>query len=136
MAYTCTVTLDFPRPAKLFRSISIVTGKADLSAYHATMVEVTDITDIFEDTPRVIADGVSENGYLVKWDVTSLAFKAYVPVKVITGDVVADANNTLVKSAAATLEVAGTGTAFEVPLTEAANDADVGEIYFIAIGLA
>jgi len=96
---------------------------------------VTDITNQFDTLLAVVVDGVSDNGYLVKWDATAKAFKAFTPVNVIASTGAAGDNNTLIKSASATLEVTGTGTAFQVPAAEVSDDVDVGEVSFIAIGL-
>lgn len=134
-AYACTITKIYPRAFKVFKPLKFMVGKADITNYNSTKVKVTDITNQFDTLLAVVVDGVSDNGYLVKWDATAKAFKAFTPVNVIASTGVADANNTLMKSAGGTLEVAGTGTAFQVPAAEVADDVDVGEVSFIAIGL-
>ena len=134
-AYACTVTMDLPAAKRVNKGLAVVMGKADISNYNTTGAEITDITGAFKKLLRVISEGVSDNGYLVRWDTTDECFHAFYPVAVIADAGVADANNTVMKSAAATLEVAGTGTAFGQPGTEVADDVDVGEVNFIAIGL-
>jgi len=134
-AYACTITKIYPRAFKVFKPLKFMVGKADITNYNSTKVKVTDITNQFDTLLAVVVDGVSDNGYLVKWDATAKAFKAFTPVNVIASAGEAGTDNTLMKSASATLEVSGSGTAFQVPAAEVADDVDVGEVSFIAIGL-
>lgn len=64
-------------------------------------------------------------GYIMEFDHTNKKIKAYAPVNAVAGDGVADANNTLMKSATGTVEVAGTGTAFQVAAAEVAATTDL-----------
>lgn len=75
-------------------------------------------------------------GYNFEFDHANKKLKAYVPVNAVAGDGVADANNTLMKSATGTVEVAGTGTAFQVPAAEVANESDLEDVVVrvLAIG--
>jgi hypothetical protein len=133
--YAQTTTLDTPRVVQIDKSLRMVTGKCDITNYNTTGAEITEITRNFRTVQRVMCEGLSDNGYLVRWDTTDKCFHAFYPVYAIASTGVADANNTLMKSASSTLEVAGTGTAFGQPGVEVANDVDVGEVNFIAFGL-
>ena len=137
--YAVTITKDNPRVERISKNYGFIIGKADITNYNTTGAEITDITKYFEDntTPiRVINDGISDNGYLVRWNTTDKCFHVYYPFAATAGSETAGANNTLVKtSSAGPTEVAGTGTAYGQPGTEVANDVDVGEVNFIAFGL-
>lgn len=79
-AYAATVTLDTPRPGRLGSSpMGVLSGTCNLTNYNTTQAEITTITKAFKPDGklRVVADGLSSNGYVVKWDVTAKAFKAY-----------------------------------------------------------
>lgn len=64
-------------------------------------------------------------GYIFEFDHSNKKLKAFVPVSAVAGDGVADANNTLIKSTTSTVEVAGTGTAFQVVHGEVTNKTDL-----------
>ncbi|MBI2020209.1 hypothetical protein HYS94_02200 [Candidatus Daviesbacteria bacterium] len=76
-------------------------------------------------------------GYKVAYDYTNRTLRAY-RIDVVAGAGVADGNNTLIKSATSTLEVAGTGTAFQVALGEvtATNDmsTDLAAVRLLVFG--
>ena len=71
-------------------------------------------------------------GYIFEFNHTAKKLKAFTPtaVSVIADVGVADANNTLMKSAAGSIEVAGTGTAFAVnnAATEVANTTNLSTV--------
>lgn len=67
----------------------------------------------------------ANSGYTFEYVRSTKKLKALAPIGVVAGDGVADANNTLMKSATGTLEVAGTGTAFQQAAVEVANAADL-----------
>jgi len=77
MAYTIDVTLDMPRNQRISRDLGMITGSADLTLYHQTAAEVTEITGLFGTINQVIANGLSDNGYLIRWDPTDEAFHAF-----------------------------------------------------------
>ena len=151
MAYTATVTLDHERAERISRNFGMIVGKCVINNYNQTLVEITGITKFFRKAPRVIVDGFSSGGFLVRWNTTSKAFSAFFPKKATTSTVtigasstVADANNTLIKKTATGIEVAGTGTACTAVISgqDAAagtqvgdNNTAVGEVNFIAVGL-
>ena len=111
MAYTATVTADTTMPERIGRRFGMLTGSVDITAYHQTLAEITDITRHFKDTTlgvTVTPCGVTDNGYLLAWNSTSKAFKAY------KGDYSASVDG---------------------PMVEVGNDVDVGAVKFIAVGL-
>lgn len=65
-----------------------------------------------------------DDGYTFRYDYTNGTLFAY-RIDVVAGAGVADGNNTIIKSATDTLEVAGTGTAFQVALGEVSNAVDL-----------
>lgn len=78
-AYAATVTLDFPHSQRIGNSaIGVMSGSCDLTNYNTTQSELTAITRKFRSGGilRVIGE-VSSNGYVIKWNGTSLAFEAY-----------------------------------------------------------
>ena len=64
--------------------VGLVAGTFNLTNYNSTLAEVTGITSEFRSAPNVVCSGVSSNGYLVKWDASGKAFKAFYPTKAIT----------------------------------------------------
>lgn len=85
-----TVTLDFPNPARLGNTpMGVLSGQVEIESYDTAHPEVAVITNRFLDDGklRVCVNSVSENGYFVAWDKTTLSFKAYttagtVPIEV------------------------------------------------------
>ncbi len=85
MAWTETTTLDSPHALPFGNGLGMVTGVVDITEYHQTIVEVTDITGQFsKGTPRVVCDGMTDNGYIVQWVHGSGSFKAYYPIAAYT----------------------------------------------------
>lgn len=137
-AYAASVTLDIPEARHLAPGVKAVWGKCAISNYNQTGAEITGITGLFVTTPRVVAEGLSSNGYLVRWDETDKAFHAYYPT----------VPQALVASATVTAAVgfdgsgdeasAGAQTAFGANAAgaEVANDVNVGTVSFVAIGFA
>lgn len=74
-------------------------------------------------------------GYIFEYVRSTKKLKAFVPVNAVAGDGVSGANNTLMKSATGTVEVAGTGTAFQLPAAEVADKTDLHTIVTRAIVL-
>ena len=135
MAYTKTLTLDFPYAQKVNRYLWMITGKCDVTVYDQTGVEITGITGVFTKLLRVVCDGVSDNMYLMRWNTTDKCFHAFYPFYASAGSETAGANNTLCKtSTAGPSEVAGSGAAYGQPGVEVANSVDVGEVNFVAYG--
>jgi hypothetical protein len=140
-AYTATVTLD-SRPGRLGNSpFGVVGGTCNLSNYNQTLAELTTITKAFLPSGllRVVADGLSSNGYAVKWDTTGKAFKAYYTATPLlttaSGSVshamgVTASSGTLISDAIYTGVVGGPAAA----LTECASDVNVGTFNFMIVG--
>ena len=106
MAYVQTTTVDFKGDAeRISQNFGIVTGKTDITTYNTTGVEITEITSLFKNAPRVIADGFSDNLYGIRWDTTDKCFHAF-----------------------------STGTSADGPFNEEADGTDVGEVNWIAMG--
>ncbi len=150
MAYTVDVTLDGESAAgtkvrSRFRQrqgMAILTGKCNITSYHQTLAEITEITKQFRTILQVAADPVSDNGHMFRWNRTSKAFEAYKPVSAHThvipvttgtaGDNVTNNAGVLESSGGQDLAASANTIAAGV---EAANDTDVGEVGFIAVGL-
>lgn len=69
-----------------------------------------------------------QGGYTFEYDHTNKKVKAMVPISAAANEGVADANNTLIKGATSKLEVAGTGTAFQVAGQEVTDEADLSTL--------
>ena len=135
-AYASTVTLDLDRAYKLHKGIGVISGICDITNYNQIGAEITDITNYFSSILRVIADGIRDNGYIIRWNTTDSCFHAFYSFYDTAGSETAGANITLCKtSTGGPTEVAGTGTAYGQAATEVADDVDVGEVNFIAIGI-
>lgn len=111
MAYIATFTADAPKPDRIGRNYGLVTGTVDITSYHATLAEITDLTKFFIDNTITITAapcGITDNGYFVTWVGSSGAFKAW------KGDYSASVDG---------------------PLVECANDLDVGAFKVIVTGI-
>lgn len=108
MADTLTVTLDLRYPKRVGGSgkYGAISGTATISSYSTSKVAVSQITGLFRTTYRVVCDGVSANGYAMRWDTAASAFRAY-----------------------------DTGAASGNALAEAVNATNVGAFNFVAFGL-
>jgi len=135
--YACTVTLDLPRQ-RISRDLHILVGKVDLTNYNTTGAEITDITGKFISLKRVIVDGFSDNGYLVRWNTTDKCLHAFYPraaQAAVAGLTITASGAAHVTDAQAITVAAGFRSAVDVAAgSEVANDVDVGEVNFIAIG--
>lgn len=146
-AYAATITLDSPRPGRLGNSpFGVLSGTCNLSNYNSTLAEITTITKAFlaGGKLRVVADGLSSNGYAVKWDTTGKAFKAYRTAAGAASLAAASSN-----PATHPLGVSGAGgnivsdttysniggiTTPAASLAEVANDVNIGTFNFIIVG--
>jgi hypothetical protein len=154
--YACTVTFDLPNAKKVFKGLGISCGKADITNYNQTGAEITDLTGEFKTLLRIICDGISDNGYIVRWNTTDKCFHAFYPtiehdhnLTIIGGTAAAGTDTVNVKSLvlgkeeAANVTVLGADNATKGGVvqnsaaagSEVADDVDVGEVNFIAIGL-
>lgn len=78
------------------------------------------------DIDRVFVE--PKDGYTFEYDHSASKLKAMVPVNVVAGSGTAATNNFVFKSATGTLEVDGTGTAFQVAAAEVANTTDLAAL--------
>lgn len=143
--YAETTTVDTPDAERATRNLAILTGQTDLTNYNQTGAEITDLTKHFKSVLRVICDGLSANGYIIRWDTTDKCFHAFYPTHLVVtdddtpdGEGVAmyfDDDGTLGERVLAAN--AGDADSYEAnPALEVANDVDVGEINWIAMGIA
>lgn len=166
-AYAATITLDFPTPGAVGNTkMGLLSGTCNLTNYNSTLVELTSITGRFlpNGKLRVVAGGLSSNGYVIKWDSSSKAFRAYrTAAQTVTpsGSITASAPTITTTTNAGTTEpvytnggaltqtTGATGiTGVQAPtitdartfagaagaLAQSANDANVGTFDFIAVG--
>ena len=108
-AYAHTTTLTRTHTQKISPGrMGFLFGKTDVSNSSPTHIQITKITDQFSASTQVdvIVSGVSDNGYLVRWDRTTMAF-----------------------------EIRHLGSTAATLFAEAAEDVDAGEFDWIAVGL-
>jgi len=158
MAYTASVTLDTPTAKKIGRRLRVLTGQCNITSYDTTGVEITDITKYFRSIKSVVPDGVSSNGYVIKWDRADKCFHAYYPTKSHNHvSIQVDATATAADQTAFVGLLDGTGAAVsgvsiahaggagsDIAVnsdtlaasagTEVANGVDVGTFNFVAYG--
>ncbi len=150
MPYLANITSPMGSAERISRNIGVYAGKIDLTSYNTTLIEITGITKYFktggvagftQGIVAVVCDPVSENGYAVQWDYGTGAFKAYVSSGVaIPVDSNVGAGATLLFESGGGAGVihatsaVGTITVANTVQVEAANDDDVGNIGFVAIG--
>ena len=108
-AYAATVTSLMTRAVKVdaVTGYAMYAGTVNVTNYNQTLAEITAITGKFKNVIAV-SGGVSDSGFVLRWNNTSGAFEAFFA----DYDAVADG-----------------------ALIEAATDTDVGEVTFIAMGL-
>jgi hypothetical protein len=106
--------------------IKFLTGKISFDNSYPTGGEALDLSAHFDTLLGVMIE--NKAGYSFEYDYTNKKVKAFVPVGVIADAGVSDANNTIMKSAAGTLEVAGTGTAFQQAAVEVADTTDLSAL--------
>jgi hypothetical protein len=134
-----TVTLDFPKPERISKDsrIAVLSGTIAFDSSYPTGGEaITGITGKFKSCLQILFDNYG--GYLFSFDKTNSKLKAFAPVNVVAGSGTAATNNYVFKSATATLEVDGTGTAFQVAGAEVLDTTDLSgltAVRFFAIGL-
>ena len=158
MAYTATVTLDTKHAERMTRNLGVLVGKCDITSYNQTGAEITDITGQFKQILRVICDGMSDNGYIVRWNTTDKCFHAFYPknahshvaftvngsetaadqtafVSITEGDGTAQTGIKIGNAGGGSDIDINTDTLTAGAASEVADDVDVGEVNFIAVGL-
>lgn len=85
-AYAAAVTLTTPNAAKFGNGgYRLLAGQCTISNYNSTLAEISGISKMFKSgAPMTVVCDVSTNGYIVRWDRTSKAFKCFYPTKAIT----------------------------------------------------
>lgn len=158
-AYAASVTIN--NTMKAVGALGVVSGVIDVTNYNTTLAEITGVTGQFRGDPwNVMVDPISENGYIVRWDYTSLAIKAYYPTISLThdhdflvigggtvvtdGNLGVDASGDLVKVEAANLTIEGADSAADGGVlsealaaaagSEVVADVDIGTVRFLAFG--
>jgi len=77
-AYASTVVKLNSKTSRGPRNLGTLVGTCDITNYNTTGAEITDITGAFGKLLTVTA-GVSDNGYICRWDRTDNCFHAYYP---------------------------------------------------------
>jgi hypothetical protein len=165
MAFSATVISPMKYPERISRSLGVYTGKVVLNSYAVSLVTLTAITKYFKPTSNgstggfthgicsVQIDGPSSNGYLVKWDYTTGAFKCYyvdasnTPAITLATSAAMSAGGVALLANASTAAVAitlgHTGTTVNTvncdarvaaAASELVANVDVGTFGFVAIG--
>jgi hypothetical protein len=134
-----TITKDTPLPIAMSKGrtyrYGLLTGTITFdSSYPSSGELVAAITSAFSAIKSLV---VSAAGYIFVYDVASAKLKVYVPVSVIASTGTAATNNFVFKSAAGTLEVDGTGTAFQQVAAEVLDTTDLSAVVatYVAFGL-
>jgi hypothetical protein len=74
------VTLDFPIAQRVGnRPCGLISGSINITSYDTAHPALTALTGLFKPSGklRVVATGVSSNGYVLRWDNATNSFKAY-----------------------------------------------------------
>ncbi len=149
--YAAAVTTPMVQVERVSRSLGVIAGKVNVSNYNTTLLEITGITRYFRNsavagftkgTIAVVSEGFSSNGYLVRWDNTTGAFRCFYANNALSIPV--DSN---VASGAALIFQSGGGaaalhatsavgniTVAAAAALEVATDVNIGDINFVAIG--
>lgn len=105
MSYTASVTLTPRKTERISRSFGMVHGTCDITSYNQTGAEITDITGYFHTDPVVICDGMTDNGYIVRWNTTDKCFHAFYPTNA-SAPTTSGNSLTIAHSASASADVA------------------------------
>jgi len=149
MAFSATVRSPMNKAERISRSLGVYAGQITISSYATTLVECTAITKYFKPISHTNAtaalfphgivsmavDPVSESGFCWRWDATTGAFDCYYPSSMVFSGSATGAAVTW-DSALGSVglqAVSKEGTIVKVA-TEAAANAAVGTVNFVAIG--
>jgi len=131
--YSASTTDDLPRTERISENLGIMTGEVDIDNYNTTLAEITSITSKFESVLAVVVDGLSTNGYVVKWDRSNKSFKCFNPTNIDTSSgTVADA---LGWASGGAFVSANSGHTEAATAAEAATDDTIGKVNFVAFGI-
>ena len=145
MAYESTVTSLMGSAERISRSLGMFVGKANVTSYNSSLVEITGITKYFVDIGHtgdqavkyakgVISctpNGPSDNGHVFTWDSTKGAFKCWKPTTISMDSAIAGQVLQVDAAGGTGSELhctSATGSIYATA-TEAADNCDVGEIY-------
>lgn len=163
-AYASTVTSALLKGVKvdMVTGVYMFAGRCDVTNYNTTLVAITAISDKFRSIISVVANAISDNGYLVEWINASSAFKAYyataaaaahahdfvvaagtigtnmemgLDINTDSAEVVGAAGITADRTLNANTPVAVSGAVSATAALEVASDVDIGAFDFIAYGL-
>lgn len=138
MSYVVSVTLDGFRAERISKNLSLISGVVDLTTYHATGVEIEEITDYFTNLLRCIADSMSDNGYHIRWNTTDKCFHAFygnTEASAVAGLTIASSGGANITDGQIVTVTAGFRSKIDkIAAGEVADGVDVGEFNFIAIG--
>jgi len=150
MALTIAYDLVSPSRVGMRGGLGLLSGTIAFDSAYPTGGEELDLTDYFDDLYLVLFE--NKSGLIFEYDYDNKKVLAYYPKAATTSTVTiagtggtADADNTLIKTGATTIAVAGTGTACTAPISgqgaaaadEVGNGADLSAITgvrFLAIG--
>lgn len=150
--YATIVTKSHHRVERMSRNFGFIIGQCDITCYNTTGAEIIAITKYFDDSTmpiRVINDGLSTAGYMVRWSITDKCFHAFYPLiahlhKINVGtthaggavELHANVNEgALGQTAGAYTGITGIQNNAVAPGVEIADDdVDVGIVNFMAIG--
>ena len=88
MAYVTSLSIPLNKAERISRNLGLLAGKCNLSSYNTSLSEITGITKFFhaggqtgftKGIVSVSPTGVSDSGYIMQWDYSAGAFKAYKP---------------------------------------------------------
>ena len=139
-AYASTVTLDHVGAERISKNFGMIVGKCDITNYNTTGAEITDITKHFRTIKRVIVDGFSASGYLVRWNTTDKCFHAFYPraaQAAATTDkltITASGSGNITDGQSVTVNAAFRSAVDVAAGSEVADDVAIGEVNFIALG--
>jgi hypothetical protein len=107
MADTITVTVDSIKTRRVDASpFGIIAGQCNLSSYSSSKTALAALIGLFRTSTtllRVIPMPLSSNGYLLKWDDTAQAFRAYQPGAVTTALAAAGSGTALTSTTSVTM---------------------------------
>lgn len=147
-----------PERVGMAKGWGMVSGTADITAYDdASTVELTVLTGCFRELKQVLVEGITDSGYLVRWDATNKTFNCYKAANINTvattgvSYIVANANlgdgyylaymtpsvaQGLQSASGASFSLYATSTVtVGTPSLTEAGAVDVGAFRFIAYGL-
>lgn len=149
--YNAVVTSPLGSAERVSKNMAIFAGRINLTNYNSSLVEITAITKFFKTggvatftsgIMTVVCDEVTDQGYSVRWNPTSKAFQAFSAAPTISVDSnVAGGSALLFASGGGATALHATSAVGTIALAslltvEVANDVNVGNFGFVAVGFA